>query len=770
MNTTKNFKQLVTSLIVTPEAYKNALENIKGDGDGGMEFNDVLNLSLSYLCNYSFVGLKDSDYTLESFKAILDKANLDFKLGYTPNILKAYNGTATYKNCEFFSYAYCLVQFDYYFKSIDLKETDFYRYTQHYFNTKNKLPFENYKGDKDYLLKEYAKMDKEGSHRAKFHIKKAFTGALFMLLNELQLPTDFFRNRFSDCREYNAMTKTPREYRRFFPFKFSEYDIKSAFPRFIDEIIGSNISNDVYEKIMNVYSLSRSESKILFNKWLNSGKYKSANEFYTFFEPIYKDKTNQLVDLLTNKEKPFWKVMFYWELVSIESFVDVNSIKNYTRLHDGIFKIDNEYNPPLKFSDLNFVEFSCRRFFSVPSFEIAKNKKIASKYASAIPFDLRNKLIYEINLTEGIDSKRIKDFRIFKEPFYFLNANFNIASNGFIDNGEFCFYEPEHFKEKLQNLANILAYENNFGFLKLKTYLRSILNYITENSVFIFDVDDLLNDIYINISEPIYEHKNHLYNGKNNIDLFEYQKQYYEALKIYDTISLCESIFPIVEQSYKTGNKLFIDFRELGLRKNRGANFMYDLILKFNECNGFFDVRTASSFKDIFDKKRERGHTIQNYSNSVSENATGTNKIRDFDNIDIRPQTKAKLKKWLNLEQDKKQLQKLYFQLKEIIQKGSDVIEITKSNGRNEISIKEIEQNQVEYLPFIEQWQQMKQSFTNEDEFKQQMKTSKLHLTKDEPQHNQIKLLNLKRSIQWYKPQTTPEEEIRLYLQWKEVS
>jgi hypothetical protein len=53
----------------------------------------------------------------------------------------------------------------------------------------------NIKGDKEYLLKEYDKMDKDGFHRAKYHIKKAFVGSLFLLLNELELDTIHFKNK-----------------------------------------------------------------------------------------------------------------------------------------------------------------------------------------------------------------------------------------------------------------------------------------------------------------------------------------------------------------------------------------------------------------------------------------------------------------------------------------------------------------------------------------------------------------------------------------------
>jgi hypothetical protein len=726
MQVKKNFKQLITSIEVTPETYKDILNNIKGDTDSGFEFSEVVNYSLAYLTNYSFTNLKDSEYNLETFKAILDKANVNFRLGYKPNILRAYNGTATAKNTDLFIYAYCIVQFDYYFKTIDLTNTDFYRYTQHYFNTKTKLDINQYNGDKEYLLKEYAKMDSDGFHRAKYHIKKAFVGSLFILLNELNLDTKHFKNRFSDCREYNAMTKTPRPFRKYFPFKLVEYDIKSAFPRFIDEIIDSNISGEVYQRIMDSYNLERDSAKIEFNKWLNSGKYKTKEQFYKFFEPIYKDKTNDLIKLLTNKEKPFWKVMFYWELVAVETFVKENKIDRFTRLHDGIFVIENEYNPPIKNIDFSFVSFGAKKYFTSPGIQVATDKKTL-KYTPAIPHEIRTNLVLEENHTKNIESKAIGNFRIYKEPFWYLKASFNIGANGIYKDGEFCFYDSNHFETKLQNLVNVIAYKNNLSYRGLHFYVKGILNHILENSVLTFDLNDVCDYLMKGISEPEYKYKNHTYNGKKNISVFEYQKEYFKALKIYDSVCYAESIFSIVEHSYKTKQKVIIDFRDLNLRKGKGNDFIFDLINKFNQANGISDVRTADSFKAIFDKKREVAHPIINDTYSMGKNATTPNKIRDFDNITIRPQTKAKFKKWLELNQDSKTIESIYFELMEFIENPTLMYEVESVNGRNEIIIKH-QEHQTQTKTFADSWKELNESLLNEAENKEFLELSILNI------------------------------------------
>ena len=110
--------------------------------------------------------------------------------------------------------------------------------------------------------------------------------------------------------------------------------------------------------------------------------------------------------------------------------------------------------------------------------QVSKDKKQALKYIPAIPYELRNNLIFEENQNANIESKSFNNFRIYKEPFWFLSANFNIGANGYIKESEFCFYDSEHFINKLQNLADVIAYKNNLSLRTLRFYLKGILNYI----------------------------------------------------------------------------------------------------------------------------------------------------------------------------------------------------------------------------------------------------------------------------------------------------
>jgi hypothetical protein len=231
----------------------------------------------------------------------------------------------------------------------------------------------------------------------------------------------------------------------------------------------------------------------------------------------------------------------------------------------------------------------------------------------------------------------------------------------------------------------------------------------------------------LGIEQPEYKTKDHLYSGRDNLNMFEYQKAYFKALKMFDTVSCAESIFSIVEHAYKTKRKIFIDYRELGLRSNGNGKFIFEIIKRFNKANGINDVRTGDSFKAILDKKREVAHTIQNDLYSVCRNATGANEIRDFDNIDIRPQTKAKFKKWLKIDQDKKEVQNIYFELMDFIQNPSNLYDVETINGRNEIIKKQYEQKQ-QIKPFAEAWAELKENLFDAHEFNEFLKLSILNI------------------------------------------
>jgi len=175
-------------------------------------------------------------------------------------------------------------------------------------NTGTKLPESEYKLDLEYLNKKYAYYSEQKTKPEKI-IDYWFNGCLFVILNDLGLSVANFKIVSKEGRQYNPIVKVPRDFRKYFPFVLNQYDIKSAYPHFIDLIIDSNVAGSIYGDIQKRLSIARGDAKILFNRKLNSGKYYSREHFTTFFEPYYKEYTSGLVDLILDKKTPFWKRM-----------------------------------------------------------------------------------------------------------------------------------------------------------------------------------------------------------------------------------------------------------------------------------------------------------------------------------------------------------------------------------------------------------------------------------------------------------------------------
>jgi hypothetical protein len=111
----------------------------------------------------------------------------------------------------------------------------------------------------------------------------------------------------------------------------------------------------------------------------------------------------------------------------------------------------------------------------------------------------------------------------------------------------------------------------------------------------------------------------------------------------------------------------------------------------------------------------------------MGKNATEPYKIRDFDNIKIRPQTKAKFEKWLKIDQDSKEVQSIYFELKEFIENPITSYKVETINGRNEIVLKDQEQKE-QIKPFAQAWNELKENLLNADEYKEFLKLSILNI------------------------------------------
>lgn len=163
---------------------------------------------------------------------------------------------------------------------------------------------------------------------------------------------ELFNVQFKDDREYNPLTKIPSVLRGSLPFDVKEYDIKRAFPTFIDIELNSEYRHDVYEKISKsnfaMYLNSNNESKVTIDKARNGLK------------TIYKERVNEvLTDERYNEKGRLFKDLTRYEKKYIDMFVSENKLTNYVRLHDGVFVLKSVECEKLVFDTVEFSIKEC---------------------------------------------------------------------------------------------------------------------------------------------------------------------------------------------------------------------------------------------------------------------------------------------------------------------------------------------------------------------------------------------------------------------------
>lgn len=148
-----------------------------------------------------------------------------------------------------------------------------------------------------------------------------------------------FKTTRSDNRVFNPATKTTRQLRGYTPYQMLQCDIKSAFATFLDEIVGSNIAQDVYENIMKKKKVDRSQAKTLYNSMLNDYRRNTIKARAFFRICGYTNEQIKQILNITSKEKGgFYREMTKKEEQVIKDFKDLNRLdENAIRLHDAIF-------------------------------------------------------------------------------------------------------------------------------------------------------------------------------------------------------------------------------------------------------------------------------------------------------------------------------------------------------------------------------------------------------------------------------------------------
>jgi hypothetical protein len=236
-------------------------------------------------------------------------------------------------------------------KNNPLKDNDYYKFVNAYFENGIKLNEKYFRHDINKLNEYYSKIDENNRKSNPFNKVAYENYVLYMALKlngVYESNDDFIFNvKNLDNREYNPLTKIPSVLRGCLPFKVKEFDIIRAFPSFIDIELETDFRKNVYDKITKkefaMYLNSNCESKISIDKARNGLK------------SIYNEFVSKVItDIRYNEKGRLFKDLAKYEKEHIEQFVKANEIKNFARLHDGVFVLDNAEVSILDFGKVSF--------------------------------------------------------------------------------------------------------------------------------------------------------------------------------------------------------------------------------------------------------------------------------------------------------------------------------------------------------------------------------------------------------------------------------
>ncbi len=477
--------------------FQEALNNLQGDNKEtkGVNLSELSLLAMAYFYERIFpqdTVIEDSFYTLNAIKGFFDACNHTqytaiYELDTTYYKLRK---TALFKTC------YLVIQCAWFFNSEYFGRHQYLEYASHYIKTGKQLPIELYKYDKGDLLRKYAKIDE--NRNTEFHptgepafkfVEQWYFYILYSVCKELEVPTKHFKATTKDFREYNPLTKCPRILRAETPFKVIECDIKSAFPSFLDLQTGSRIKEEVYSNLMKQKNITRSQAKVLYNSYLNSGKYKTPEEIQSFLKECgYSSLQAKEVTQYTNGKVKFITHMSELEELAIQDFVKNNDLKNAVRLHDSVLFIDTgRQHFDLK-AENGIIEFG---------FSVLKNPVITNSFS----YSNKSLRFAHISSLPPATNENYKNFvkkRDYPKPpikgeangFKFYTKKYEYISASFDLNQKYSF---EEFHYNCKVMVSTINYLNEKPITKIQLLL--ILFHIRENSNIIFNVRYLFKEL-----------------------------------------------------------------------------------------------------------------------------------------------------------------------------------------------------------------------------------------------------------------------------------
>lgn len=564
----------------TEDEFVKHLNNIRGDKRTGTSFSEVTLWALAYFYSEIFNDqIKDNYYTLNYVKAFMDGDNLTSYTAIEELDVEYYR----LKKVPYYKHCWLIIQSAWFFNSDTFGSHQYIDYINHFVENGVKLPIELYKYNKEYLEKKYFEISNSTKSKEFLNgfeiVSNWYYFILFMICKELQLQTANFKIVDKDNREYNPLTKSPKQLRGIAPFKIIECDIKNAFPTFIDYEIGSNLKDEVYNNLIQSRGTTRSEAKIQFSKFCNSGQYNSEKKTIAYFKECgyTNEQSIQLVKFTHDPEKKFFSFMTRHENIAIGTFVQRNNLHRGGRLHDSIIYIDDKTKPCI-LTIHNHCEFGYKelnRPYIKETFGYG-TKRLQFAYVSSIPRDL-----VLITRHEGLkpEIKGIyKPFRFYTYPFEYIKASFNLNN----------YYESHledtraYFYSQLDKMFSTLLYLNKRHLKADELYF--ILMHIRSNSNYIFNVRALysrIRKLRWNKTEVIVQEKDFdLIEIKPFTRRIDYIKELNQARKIVNTDYNYSNLFLLIQEHISNKDYCYLELDIIGKRKNN--ELPYAILKKYN--------------------------------------------------------------------------------------------------------------------------------------------------------------------------------------------
>ena len=241
-----------------------------------------------------------------------------------------------------------------------LQNNDYVKFVSCYIKTGQKLNAKYFRNNLNKLNEYYKKVDEtkaKGEAFNPFCIRAYKRYVLFMVLKFRGEYTSDLDEAFGvqnvENREYNPLTNIPSVLRGELPFDVKEYDIKRAFPTFIDIELNTNhraIIYDILDKKTFAYLLNSNVT--------NKGA--DQNGILKKLSKVYGNDADKVCTLerFSTKGGAFLDFSKY-EKEYIERFVAENNLVHYVRLHDGVFILAESECKNTKFEKVEFSIKEC---------------------------------------------------------------------------------------------------------------------------------------------------------------------------------------------------------------------------------------------------------------------------------------------------------------------------------------------------------------------------------------------------------------------------